>query len=246
VPPPLTGMGAAGRSAARLPDIVKEIRNKALAMEVHSIQAKDSELIEVSTEIKKGAERRLGDMMADKPKAQGAREPGTNRGTTRDIEKPASYEDAGIDKNLANRARKEAKKTVEKFEADLKKAISIARRRRRGAQAGGIRVRTETEAVVLMFNSRASEAPPSSRCSVGLSATADPTITTGVRNRPRRPVAAGAAFVAAVGGLLAADIEGDPGTPPLPEFALALHRHGNRVGSGMRSCGNAAVSGLDG
>jgi hypothetical protein len=43
-------------------------------------------------------------MMAAQPKAQGAREPGSNRGTTRVIEKPASLDDAGIDKNLSHRA----------------------------------------------------------------------------------------------------------------------------------------------
>jgi hypothetical protein len=40
--------------------------------------------------------------------AKGAREKGTKRGTTRVFEKPASLEDQGIDKNLADRARKAA------------------------------------------------------------------------------------------------------------------------------------------
>jgi hypothetical protein len=50
-------------------------------------------------------------MMAEQPKATGAREPGTNRGMTRVIEKPTSYSEAGIDKNLAHRARTLARMT---------------------------------------------------------------------------------------------------------------------------------------
>jgi hypothetical protein len=46
--------------------------------------------------------------------------------TTGFLKNPVLLADAGIDKNLANRARKEAKKTPEKFEADLQKTIVIA------------------------------------------------------------------------------------------------------------------------
>jgi hypothetical protein len=103
-------------------DAVKEIRNKAIAMEVYSLQAKDAELITTSTEIKKRAERRLGEMMEAAPKNKGG-------GDHRVSEKPGAVPtltNVGIDKNLANRARKEAKKTPEKFEADLQKTIVIA------------------------------------------------------------------------------------------------------------------------
>jgi hypothetical protein len=50
-------------------------------------------------------------MMKVQPKANGAREPGTHRGTTPGDENPASpitLAEAGIDKNLAKRARKAA------------------------------------------------------------------------------------------------------------------------------------------
>jgi hypothetical protein len=47
-------------------------------------------------------------MIAEMPKAKGAKEPGTGRGTTRVSEKPTSLADQGIDKNLAHRARKAA------------------------------------------------------------------------------------------------------------------------------------------
>jgi hypothetical protein len=77
-----------------------------MAMRLYARQAKNRQLEGDAYEIRLRAERRVGEMMDAQPKAQGAREPGTNRGATRDIEKPASYSDAGIDKNLANRARK--------------------------------------------------------------------------------------------------------------------------------------------
>lgn len=97
-------------------DEVKDIRDKAMAMRLYAQQAKDKDLEANACEIRLRAERRLGQMMEAQPKANGAREPGTSRGTTRDIEKPASLADAGIDKNLANRARKFAAIDDEDFE----------------------------------------------------------------------------------------------------------------------------------
>lgn len=77
------------------------------------------------------AERRLGEMMAAQRRtiglSKGAVEPGTNRGTTRVAEKPASLAEAGINKNLADRARKAARVSAEEFEqfiAEEREAIS--------------------------------------------------------------------------------------------------------------------------
>jgi hypothetical protein len=57
------------------------------------------------------SECRLGELMAETPKAEGAGAPGTDRGkATRGTENPASYLSQGIDKNLAKAARAASKR----------------------------------------------------------------------------------------------------------------------------------------
>jgi hypothetical protein len=117
-------------AAAHSVDEVKDIRDKAIAMEVYAKQARDGDLIGFATEMRKRAERRLGELMEEERKAgklaKGAREPKTKRGTTRVAEKPASLADRGIDKNLADRARKAAEKPPEEFEADVAQTVANA------------------------------------------------------------------------------------------------------------------------
>jgi hypothetical protein len=108
-------------AAAHAVDEVKDIRDKAEAMAHYAVMAKDTELSRHATEIRLRAERRLGELMAEQPKAKGAREPNTNRGTTRDRPKPASLTEQGIDKNLAHRARKAAAMPEEKYEAKIRR-----------------------------------------------------------------------------------------------------------------------------
>jgi hypothetical protein len=84
-------------------------------------------LIDHATEIRLYAERRLGEMMAEQPKAKGAREVGyKEEDTTRVSGKPATLSDVGIDKNLANRARTAAAMSQEQFEAKVTEAKKSA------------------------------------------------------------------------------------------------------------------------
>jgi phage N-6-adenine-methyltransferase len=113
-------------AAAHAVDEVKDIRDKAVAMSHYAIMAKDTELSRHATEIRLRAERRLGEIMAEQPKAKGAREPDTNRGTTRDSCNPASLAEQGIDKNLAKRARQAAAMPGDKYEAKIKRQTDQA------------------------------------------------------------------------------------------------------------------------
>src|SRR5258708_24220016 len=105
-------------------DEVKDIRDKAVAMEVYARQAEDPTLLAHATEIRRRAERRLGELMREQPKAKPS---GSNqhRKVDRVSEKPeapTTLVQAGIDKNLANRARKAAAMPPEKFEATIEAA----------------------------------------------------------------------------------------------------------------------------
>lgn len=115
--------------AARI-DEVKKIRDKSIAMEVYAHQAQDSELLGFATEMRKRAERRIGELMEEMRQAgllaKGARERGTKRGTTRVSEKPASLADQGVEKGLADRARKAYAMEERQFEAFVAKTVALA------------------------------------------------------------------------------------------------------------------------
>jgi hypothetical protein len=56
-------------AAAHAVDEVKDIRDKADAVAHYAIQARDTELSRMATEIRLRAERRLGELLAELPKA---------------------------------------------------------------------------------------------------------------------------------------------------------------------------------
>jgi len=112
-------------------DEVKEALSEAEAIRGYAQVAKDRGLIENATELRRRAERRLGEMMAAQPKATGGEHGGKRRldGFRENPSNPkATLAEAGIDKNLADRARKAAALPEEEFEMRVQEAKSAAAR----------------------------------------------------------------------------------------------------------------------
>lgn len=107
-----------------------ELGDKAEAMQVYARRSKDVELIKKATEVRERAQRKLGELMASMPKAP----PGGDRGADGQFnhrvsekpEGPPALAELGIDKNLANRARKNAKMDEAAFEVHVEKVKSAA------------------------------------------------------------------------------------------------------------------------
>jgi len=68
--------------AAHAVDEIKDIRDKAKALEACARIAQNTDAERRAAEIRMRAERKAGQLLAATPKAKGAREPGTQRGTT--------------------------------------------------------------------------------------------------------------------------------------------------------------------
>jgi len=95
-------------------------------MSAYARLAKDGKLIAEATAIKKRAERRLGELMEADRKSGKLKHGGPRKGS-RVVEKPLLHTlaDQGIDKNLADRARKAAMPEA-KFEEQVARAIKVA------------------------------------------------------------------------------------------------------------------------
>lgn len=109
---------------AKSTDEVLEVKNRAMAMKLYAKQAHDKSLELDALEIRMRAERRLGEMMRDQPKDHGGGDTSTGVRKT-PVQSPIKFAEAGIDKNLAKRARKLAAMPEDKFETMLADEKSI-------------------------------------------------------------------------------------------------------------------------
>lgn len=106
---------------AKSVDEVKDIRDKAEAIRAYARQAKNRTMEIDAAEIRMRAERRLGVLIAAQKETVGLHEGGRPKKTGSDTD-PVSIPtlaDAGIDKHLADRARKMAAVPEAKFEAAI-------------------------------------------------------------------------------------------------------------------------------
>lgn len=107
-------------AAAYEVDEVKELRDKALALEHYSRQARNTEAERQACEIRLRAERRAGELLALAEKAKGAQGSGSNQYEVRS--RPATaptLADLGISKSQSSRWQQLAAVAEEQFEAAL-------------------------------------------------------------------------------------------------------------------------------
>jgi len=122
-------------SAAKSIDEVKEIHNQSEAMRAYAKQAKNKQLEIDASEIRFRAERRIGELMAAQRDSVGLAPAGRPEkiGSNPDpIIRPPTLAEAGIDKHLADRARKYAAVPEQEFEdilADRRERIETENKR---------------------------------------------------------------------------------------------------------------------
>jgi len=106
---------------AKSVDEVKDMRDKAAALKAYARQAKNRQLEIDAAEIRMRAERRIGELMEYQRETVGLAKGGKPYQSTGSQSDPVAptLSEAGIDKHLADRARKMAAVPEEKFEAAL-------------------------------------------------------------------------------------------------------------------------------
>lgn len=107
-------------------DEVKEIRDKALALEAYAKQAKDRELVDKATEIKMRAEIRSGEILRDMEKNQGAVPGKTGIKAQPLLDERRTLADFGLSKSQSSRWQQFAALPAEQQEAKIAKAKRIA------------------------------------------------------------------------------------------------------------------------
>jgi len=114
-------------AAAHRVDEVKDIRDKALAMETYAAQAKDGRLIAHATEIRMRAEIRAGELLAQM-KSRGERDQGKAAKGSRVATPTAlpTLSDLGVNKTQSSRWQKLAAMPPEKQEQTIHRRVQIA------------------------------------------------------------------------------------------------------------------------
>lgn len=125
---------------AKAVDEVKDVRDKADAMRIYAMQAKNKTLEIDAAEIRIRAERRLGEMIAQQKETVGLNRGGNPNLTSRDQREVGSptLKEAGISHDLSSRAQKLAAVPEEEFEAEVGQW-------RDRVQVEGVRVTTRLE-----------------------------------------------------------------------------------------------------
>lgn len=100
-------------------DEVKDVRDKAEAMRAYARQSRNRQLEIDASEIRFRAERRLGELMQEQRESVGLNAGARGLGTQVRVDTKPTLAEVGIDKNLADRARKYAAIPAQKFEGIL-------------------------------------------------------------------------------------------------------------------------------
>jgi N6-adenosine-specific RNA methylase IME4 len=106
-------------------DEVKAIRDRAEAVQLYARQAKDSDLINRATEIRKRAEIRAGELLAEMEKAKGGEQHHKRPTSTTQVPVP-TLKDFGISKNQSSRWQKFAALDEDEQEARIAQAKRLA------------------------------------------------------------------------------------------------------------------------
>jgi len=122
-------------------DEVKDIRDKAAAMQMYAQQAKDRDLIDMATDIKLRAERRAGELLREMDKNKGTRGAGNPDFLGgRDVRPPSDpapkLSDLGITKDQSSRWQKLAAMPEKQFEEKLTSVKGDLRAKTEGRPKG--------------------------------------------------------------------------------------------------------------